>query len=175
MREDRFKDVFHASHILRYIAYFTLMFILFGILVLVLGLKEWSESLLFTFAVVFAFTGWPLFPILGIGGITEKLVISARGIKHSNIFKKVECSWEDILEIEIVSHRLKYKDGQLASSWIDYNIHSSTGDISLDGLFWKDATLKKIYESIRSRTPNITILEKEEERIQDITHYTGAF
>ncbi len=103
---------------------------------------------------------------------TEQVVIFTNGIEYSNTFKKINCSWTDILKIEIISHW--GIDDNLKQEWKEYNFVTSKGTFSLnercemyssrpyDTVLWDGNILKKIYEQVRLQVPNILRIEKEE-------------
>lgn len=136
---------------------------------------DWNKDLIqkeeFIFTSVFIL-GAPLYISLlvlirGCQSLIETVVISKKGIKYSNIFKKIECEWEDILKIEVITQRQRSEiTGSTVSSVIDYNIHTSKGNFSINEERWgRDVvSLRNVYEKIISQVPHVVITQKDIEK-----------
>jgi hypothetical protein len=72
------------------------------------------------FFIFFSFiTGWPLVLSLWYREVSQKVIISTKGIMYSNFWNKIECLWKDFLIIEVVTHK-ETENYVLISSWQEY-------------------------------------------------------
>ncbi len=105
--------------------------------------------------------------ILGFESVTKTLAISAKGIKYSTIFRKIESDWKDVLKIDVETHKQRSEQtGLVISSKINYIIHTSKGTFSLnEGSVWgwNASTLKNAYDKIICHVPGVEIIQSEVE------------
>jgi len=158
MLEKESEDVFYASRIAGYAFYFAVAIISFITIMWLLGLL--TDILLKIPAIndwinmwgYFAIFLLVIFIVFGFAkNITAKVVLTENGIEHSDIFRKIVCSWGNIQQIEVISQVELSEKGEVISKWTDYNIYTCEQAISLKGNdFWDTAILKNIYNVVIS-------------------------
>jgi hypothetical protein len=105
-------EVLHTNYYSNFSSFGVLLILIFIPLVLLMSVKVSLWLLLFLYI-----------PFLFLYGeykdITEKVVITTKGIKYYSIFKKIDCEWKDIIKLEIISYWGVINNQKL--TWIEYN------------------------------------------------------
>ncbi len=160
------EEILHSSYKNRYVIYFILICLIPG-LPLTFFVVEPLYFKILVFAIMMVIFSIGLYTELI--QLTEKIIISTNGFCYSNFFKTIKVSWKDILKIEVIS----YKYENLNRLWIEYNLVTSEGNISLKeksdayGSFpgdidlWDVNLLKRVYDKIISQVPSLSIISKE--------------
>jgi hypothetical protein len=132
--------------------------LIYGLLIWGLEGGEWGWALLLSFFLLFIL-------IPGVNSLLETVVISSKGIKYSEDFRKIECDWKDLLQIDVETHKQRSEQtGLVISSKINYIINTSKGTFSLkesSAWGWNASNLKNAYKKIICHVPNVVIIHKE--------------
>ena len=113
----------------------------------------------------------------GFKSLTNTVAISSKGIRYTTMSIKIDCDWEDVIKIEVETHKnISIQTGLVISSTTNYIIHTSKGTFSLkegSAWNWNARNLREVYDNIISHAPDAEIIQKEVESKVDESQQAG--